>query len=218
VKIREIINLYGKWIIAGLIILLVLIAIQRGCRIHYLETEYLTLKSQYDLLEKQADSELKKALEYIKAQDLRIAAQNEIITAKDKEIAEKYGNIDSLNGQLSKLEQEFAALTEAPAKIANLQSQVNGLKAKCLQFESIIADKDAQLGGWMIKFEAQAGISETWKARYEAEYQLRLDADDMLKIQEKRVKSLSFGTNIKTIAIIAVSGYLAYDLIRGKGK
>lgn len=214
--LKTVISRYGKYILLGLISLLILIAVYRGCQVQTLRDEYNALKGQYDVLKKQADVALKQALEYIKAQDARITEQNKLIELKDKEIAEKYGNIDSLNGKLSKLEEAYSGLVDAPAKIANLQSQVNIYKQKCLSFESVILDKDVQLRAWEVKFIAQVGISETWKKQYEAEHALRLVADEALKVQEKRVRSLSFSGNFKNVVILAVGGYLAYDLIKGK--
>lgn len=213
--VKETIGHYGKTILAGLVVFLVLIAGYRSCQIQTLRDEYNRLKGQYDTLKASADKALAEALVYIKTQDMRIADQNEIITAKDTDIAKQNEHIVHLNQTLSSLELEYATLTDCPSQVTNLKAQVLQWRNKYLAFESVLADKNAQLGAWRVKFDAQVGISETWKKRYEDEHALRLVADQALAVQEKRVKSLQFGSSLKTWIIGGAAAYLGYSLIRG---
>jgi hypothetical protein len=216
VKSSEIIRLYGKYILFGLIIALVLIGVYRGCMISTLRDQYNLLRGQYDALKKASDAAMKEALVYIKAQDARIAEQTKLIEAKDIEIAARYRAIAGLQSSITVLEAEYATLTNKDVMIVNLRSQINIYKDKCLTFEGIIKDKNVIISSWIVKYVSEINISETWKKSYEDEHALLLVADQALSVQEKRLKSLSFGTNIKTIAIIAISGFIAYDLARGK--
>jgi len=218
VNLKSIISTYGKYILSGLIIALILIGVYRGCMLSTLRDQYNQLKGQYDALKKASDAAMTEALVYIKKQDDRIAEQTKLIEAKDIEIAARYRAIASLQSSITILEAEYATLTDKDAMIVNLKSQVNIYKDKCLTFEGIIKDKDDQLAAWAFKFDALFKIREQWEKLYNDEHALRLIADQALSIQEKRLKSLSFGSNFKTIAIIAIGGFFAYDLIRGKGK
>ena len=217
-SVKSIISTYGKYILFGLIVLLILIGVYRGCMISTLRDSYNQLKGQYDALKKASDAAMTEALAYIKKQDARITEQTKLIEAKDIEIAARYRAIASLQSSITVLEAEYATLTDKDAMIRNLLLQIGVYKEKCLAFESVIQDKDVQLNAWVFKFDAMFKISEQWKKLNNDEHALRLVAENMLVIQEKRLKSLSFGTNIKTIAIIAISGFIAYDLIRGRGK
>ena len=215
-NLKSIISTYGKYILSGLIIALILIGVYRGCMISTLRDSYNQLKGQYDALKKASDAAMTEALAYIKKQDARIVEQTKLIEAKDIEIAARYRAIAGLQSSITLLEAEYVILTDKDAMIRNLLLQIGVYKEKCLALESVIADKDTQLSSWKLAFEAQVGISETWKKQYEGEYALRLVADQALSVQEKRLKSLNFGSQFKTVAIIAIGGFFAYDLIRGK--
>ena len=176
------------------------------------DSAYKRMRMQYNVYRAATQAILEES-------DRIIDEKNATIAEMDKEIIEAtkvVGHMTNLIGvrddRLTKLRAELAATTDKDAKIANLSEQVRIWAEKFDLAQKIVSEKDAQIGAWSMKFDAQVAISDEWRKSYEREHSLRLLCEGLVTAGERRFKKAN---TVKTLAITAVSGYVAYKLVRG---
>jgi hypothetical protein len=200
--------------IAAAAVILLALAGYRACN---LTDDYSELKGQYKTYVSLAEAQARARNERVNALSAMASAQNRVIEERDATIAAKQGQVVSGNKKLADLEAEFATLgQDKDAKIVNLQAQVATLKANITLAYSIISDKDAIIGAWGAKFDAQVKITDEWVRAYNDEHKLRLMSESLVSSCEKRLKASRFASGAKNIVIVAAGGWLAYNAIRGK--
>jgi predicted nuclease with TOPRIM domain len=185
----------------------------KSCRL----TDNLSkLKGEYEVYKKNAMAENEK---------LNTACENQIaiINKFDKQIKDTEGDIahkdeaiKNKSNQISALEKELAGISDKDAKIANLTKQVEAWKEQFSLAQAIIVDKDKIIYDWSQKYDAQVVISDSWKKKYENELQLRQVAEKGWKAAEWGIKTARLASNVKSLAIIAIGGYLTYKLLKEK--
>ncbi|MBV6343484.1 hypothetical protein, partial [Candidatus Magnetobacterium casense] len=103
---------------------------------------------------------------------------------------------------------------ESHPLVVNLRQQIDTLKGMFSLATATIADKDKEIALWEKKFAAQVEISEEWKANYNREHVLRLQAEGLFKMAEHKLNvSRSWG-KVKSIATVAAAGVAAYALLK----
>jgi len=127
-------------------------------------------------------------------------------------IGRKDANLEALGQKLKQLE----ISGDLPAQVANLKEQVKAWSDKFSLAQSVIAEKDAIIADWTVKYSAQVTISESWKQKYEGESRLRTLAEKGWKASERRLRWTRVMSNIKSGLIVGAIGYLGYSAIKGK--
>jgi hypothetical protein len=100
--------------------------------------------------------------------------------------------------------------------VANLKAQIAAWSSKFTLAQAVIAEKDKIISAWAAKFNAQVVISESWKAKYDAECRLLRLAEQGWKASESKLRWTRVMGNIKSGAVIAAAGYIIFNAIQGK--
>jgi len=161
-----------------------------------------------------------------KALTTQIAQMTAIVGQKDKEIAEKVEVIGHMTNAIGRKDSDLTELVQKlhklevsgdlPAQVANLKEQVKAWSEKFSLAQSVIAEKDAIIADWAVKYNAQVTIGDTWKQKYEGETRLRTLAEKGWKASERRLRWARVMSNIKSGLIVGALGYLGYSAIKGK--
>lgn len=158
--------------------------------------------------------------------DKAIAEQVKIIALKDRLISDSVGEITVINTAIGAKDKTITDLKAAlhnleaagdlSGQVANLKEQIAAWSEKFTLAESVIAEKDKIIIAWAAKFNAQLEISDSWKAKYDAEYHLRTLAEEGWWTANRKLKARSVMGNIKSGLIIAAVGYWGYSALKGK--
>jgi len=161
-----------------------------------------------------------------KALTTQIAQMTAIVGQKDKEIAEKVEVIGHMTNAIGRKDSDLTELVQKlhklevsgdlPAQVANLKEQVKAWSEKFSLAQSVIAEKDAIIADWAVKYNAQVTIGDTWKQKYEGETRLRTLAEKGWKASERRLRWTRVMSNVKSGLIVGAIGYLSYSAIKGK--
>ncbi len=211
-SLKKILQWKWWWAVGVVVITLLIGTAYRYCGV---TDAYSEMKGRYEAYRAIAGADARAMQSRIDAlEDIR-AAQDAVISERDATIAAKNKDISTGNKKLASLESEYETLgQDKDAKIVNLQSQVATLKDNLTIVYSIIEDKDAQLGAWVNKFDAQAKISAEWKQAYEQEHNLRLMAEGLVTSLEKKQSRTLFTSKLKNAVIVGLAGVAAYNLIK----
>lgn len=206
-----------KYVIVGAALLLLVIYLGRSCSIR---GKYQELHGEY------------KTLKAISDEDRR--QLNAVIAAKSAEIEQltkKISDIIANVGQPSPAEvDKDQKIAELAAKVLALEAQgdlagaLAASKAECVQLSEkfTLAEQRHKLNiweldqAWQAKYNAQVRISDAWKKQYENEAALNAVSQKLIGTLESKVKILRLKSNVKSLAIVAAGGYLAYQAIKGK--
>ena len=163
-----------------------------------------------------------------KALTIQIAQMTETVGQRDKEIAEKVETIGHMTNAIGRKDANLEALGQKlkqleisgdlPAQVANLKEQVKAWSDKFSLAQTVIAEKDAIIADWTIKYDAQVTISESWKQKYEGETRLRTLAEKGWKVAERKLKWTRIVGNLKTGLILAAVAAVGYEELKGKAK
>ena len=161
-----------------------------------------------------------------KALTLQIAKANEVVAQKNTIIAEKNAAIGHLTNAIGRKDSDLTQLVQKmhrlevngdlPAQVANLKAQIAAWSSKFTLAQAVIAEKDKVISAWAAKFNAQVVISESWKAKYDAECRIRHLAEQGWKASESKLRWTRVMGNIKSGAVIAAAGYIIFNAIQGK--
>jgi uncharacterized coiled-coil protein SlyX len=203
------------WVLALFLVLGSLALIDRACNsnaaaLKKAKAEYAALKQASEQYKAEQKQVLLRAEEMIAELNAGIAERAVAIAAKQGEINALLADVrDSqaatggLRAANRKLREDAqAAIAANPTlqalirnfdlTIGTQEKTISDLLGTIELKDSIIAEKDGQLANWKAKHEAQVIISETWKAGYEREYALRLQAEGLFKIAEHGRKAGKF--------------------------
>jgi len=160
-----------------------------------------------------------------KALALQIGEMQKIVGQRDKEIAEKnkaIGYMTNAIGQaasdLTQLVQKMHRLEangDLPAQVANLKKQIAVWSSKFTLAQAVIAEKDKVISAWAAKFAAQVTVSESWKAKYDAECRLLQLATQGWKASERKLRWTRVMGNVKSGLVLAALGYIGFKAIKG---
>lgn len=201
-----------KTLIIGLVIIFVLVMFS-GYQSYNLYHSTSKLKGQNEMLRIQrADLEIKnKVLRDEEEAEIKELKQD--IKSLDVDIAEKEDKIEDKNEAIEKLEVEYLTLQDKDKIIDNLSEQNKLLRENFSLALSEIESLKGQVIKWELTYNAQAEISEAWKADYLAEKALRENTDNLLKKVEHRLRRSRLNSKLSKVAIGALAGIVIYGLV-----
>jgi len=209
-----------KYTIYGLLIALTCFFLVRSCaitdRYSKLLGEYTTIKGIATENARIAEERIESALATID----NLTGENEKLNLH---ISESVGNITQLDDNIATLENQLVTIRRQAetipnkdAQIDNLEKQVNIWKDKFTLSTKIIDDKDSIIFNLNQQYRLQLGVSAEYKELYESQRDVVGKCNTLLNMSHRKLRTARFGGTIKTIAIGAIGGYVAYTMIKGK--
>lgn len=207
------------YVIGGFVVLLLGVAIIRA---YDLGGEYRHLWSEYRTAQK--------------AQEKQAASFSAEIAGLCSKIGDLTGKIDQVtatSGQptpaekakdqaiavLSKRISELEAAGDCPGALLAAKDEIQAWSEKFNLADARHRESIAALNGlWTAKYDAQVIISTRWEKLYTDEYALRLRGEDVTRTLRTELRKCRFVSTIKTGAVVAIAGYLAYKTIIPKQK
>lgn len=176
------------------------------------------LQGEYETLKKVAEQDKQILDKEIREREKAIVFLQNAIKAKDEEIAKKNEGINKKSKELATLQKDREQLAlsggDKDKVIQNLDEQVRVWSEKFSIAEGVIKDKDAQIDALKLSFANQVDITDAIKKQLENEKNLRYVAEEALVVSSLEIKKLKFTSNLKTVLVLAISGYFAYDLVK----
>jgi len=198
-------------VIACLIISMLFVA--RSCK---LDSKYRELKLQYAGYRAIAEADHELTMKRIALlsgeivmRDKSIAEREEIILVKNQRIAE-------VSAQLAELQnaEPVSPELESHPLVVNLRGQISQLTEMFTLSQNVVATQRQEieeLGGKCIALES---IGDEWEQAYEREHALRVQAEEVFKVCEKRLRMNKGWGTAKTVLIVAAGAYIAGNAIR----
>lgn len=143
------------------------------------------------------------------------------IQAKDKEIADikadtvkKKADIQQKNNDLVTIEKKKRSTTSDSEKLILFQDEVNLWVEKFNLSQNIIYDKDKEISAWAVKYSNMEVIAGNFKKCWD-NAEVQAAACEAARSQmEKSLKKTRFFSKVKTVALAACVGYIAYSLVK----
>jgi len=211
-KILEILRKWA-WLILAFCVVGLLALIYQSCTVDATAEYY---KGKYE-----AESELRLAENDIHSK--HITELGVIIEVRDMEIEslietriENERERMVLLARIERLQAEEPVQPELETEplVINLRAQILELTLVVDTQEQIIQSNDKIIFNLTEKYQAQVGISDSYKAMHENEKELHRLAIDRLKIADKRIASLRFTGNAKNVLVVVAGGAIAYLLLK----
>ena len=178
----------------------------------------LKLQGEYETYKKMADQDKQILDKEIRERERAIVFLQNAIKAKDEEIVKKNEGINKKSKELSGLQKEREQMEISGISkdkiIENLDKQVKVWSEKFSIAEGVIKDKDSQIDALKLSFENQLIIANSIQKQLDNEINLRKVAESALGIASFEIKKLKFTSNLKSMIVLVVGGYLAYDLVK----
>ena len=153
-------------------------------------------------------------LQIAKANEI-VGQQNTIIAERDKAIGHLTNTIGQRDADLVTLGGRLAQAKTDTDRVPILTAMVENWRAQYNTATLIIAEKDKVISAWAAKFAAQVTVSESWKAKYDAECRLLQLATQGWKASERKLRWTRVMGNVKTGIIIAAAIKIGSDMIKG---
>lgn len=174
-------------------------AFQSGAKLDAAKKDYAELKKAMD-----ADHEIQQGI--IEGAEARIDEQNVTISGLRADVAVKQAELDRLAALVAQPVPPSTPDVEALPTVIALRGQVSTLTKMVTEARGIIAGKDKVIAAWTAKFDAQVEISAAWKRQYENERAVRIAAEEMFKLSERRRGAYSLAT--KAALVLGAAGVL----------
>ena len=209
-----------QYAIFGIILVILCAVVVKSCtitdRYSKLLGEFTTLKGIATENARIAEERIGSALATID----NLTGDNEELTKHieltESELVNTDEDVVRLEGELVTIRHQAETIPNLREQVVNLEGQLNIWKDKFTLATKIIADKDAIIFNMIDQYELQLGVSAEYKDLYETQIQLTDRGYTLLNIAERKIRTARFGGTIKTIAIGAIGGYMAYQLVKGK--
>lgn len=177
-------------------------AFQSGAKLGAAKKDYAELKKAMD-----ADHEVQQGI--IAGAEATIAEKDAAIVTLTGAAAVKDAEIVTLKASLHDLQNAEPPTTpdiEALPIVVNLRAQVSRLTGMFTLATAAIQDRDRIIAAWESKYNAQIDVSMAWKRQYENERALRIAAEEMFKLSERRRGAYSLAT--KAALVLGAAGVL----------
>lgn len=186
-------------------------AVIRSLRV---SNSYARVSGEYKQAKKDmADREIKYAAERAAI----IADKDSEIAKRDAENSQLEKSIDIKDSKLASLESEYAELQDLPAKLLNLQQQLEEWKQKFSLAQSEIANLKKNIFDLTADYESKLKrLDLSWQTQYE-DYKKSVNSkcEESLSVLRRDLFVAKLGSNIKTILIVAASAFILIETIRG---
>jgi len=212
IKILELIRKWA-WLILAFCVVGLLALMYQSCTVDATAEYY---KGKYA-----AEMELRAAENDIHAKHIEeLGIEKEVLDMEINQLKEENAAIDNDRRVTKKKLADVLAeepvqpeLEEEPLVI-NLRQQVRLLTFVLEGAEKELENKDKIIFNLTEKYNAQVGISDSYRAMYENEKELHRLAIDRLKIADRRIASLRFTGNAKNVLVVVAGGAIAYLLLK----
>lgn len=194
-------------VVIGVLALLSLALLDRNCSS---DKALAQAKRDYEALKAWAADEADAAHAALVQAEARIVAQDEIILDKSASISLKNAEIAELRRQLTTAvsEEPIQPELESEPLVINLRRQIRLTTDMLTLAQGVVEDQRKQLAAWEAKFDAQVEISAAWKRQYENERALRVAAEEMFGLAEKRIKSAKTWRSAAIVAGAVAAGVI----------
>lgn len=198
-------------VIACLIISMLFVA--RGCS---LDSKYRNMKLQYEGYRAIAEADHELMMKRIALLSGEIVMRDKAIAGLEEIILVKNQRIAVVSAQLAELQnaEPVAPELEAHPLVINLRGQINNLTEMFTLSQNVVTTQRQEieeLGGKCIALES---IGTEWKRAYERQLALRVQAEEVFKVCEQRLKmNRGLGT-AKTVVIVAAGAYIGSRLLK----
>jgi len=205
---------YLKYGALGVLILALAFFVLRSCVVY---DNLSVMKGKYEKLSEMKEQEKKEADERIAASSAKIGELEEKIAAhevaaaeREKRISRRNVRIASLKKEETRLKGEVTTLETITAQRDNFKLQRDELEQKFTLAEQQLAEKDGIITNWELKYGEQVKITNEWIAKYMAEEELNQSLKGLVKLQERKVKSLKLTSRIQSVVNAAAGAALVY--------
>jgi hypothetical protein len=207
------------WIIVAVLLVGTVVLTTRTCKA---DAKYRAAKLEYVGYRAIAEADHKMSLDRIAAFEGEKVALAEEIGKKDAEIAGYVDKISTYRGKLTQSDAESMALRTKvqPVLDANptMAEFVASLDAGIVLRDNVINEQEKQIATLTAqgilkdqRFAVQVKITDEWRANYDREHALRLAAEDLLKLGERRV---GLNKTIRNIALGIAGAGIIYGLTK----
>ena len=200
-----------KYGLYGVLLILVLFFVTRACSI---SDKYAQLKGTYETYRVLAKADNAIAKKTIEEQTKKIGQLTKDIADSEKVVESKKKDVQQLDGKVKDLEAKYALLEDKDAKIENLTEQVGVWQSKFSLAMEMVAEQDKVIFSLKEKYNAQLDISGEYKGMYEREVSLHKISRDLLSMAENKLRARGLFSNVKSVAVVALGGYIVYTLVR----
>ena len=212
VKILEIIRKWA-WLILAFCVVGLLALIYQSCTVDA-TAEYYKGKYAAEMELRSAENDIHSArieelLIVIEARDTEIESLIETRIENERERIVLLARIERLQA-----EEPVQPELETEPLVINLRAQILELTLVVDTQEQIIQGSNKIIFNLTEKYNAQVGISDSYRSMYENEQALHRLAIDRLKIADKKIASLRFTGNVKNTLVVVAGGAIAYLLLK----
>lgn len=212
VKILELIRKWA-WLILAFCVVGLLALIYQSCTVDA-TAEYYKGKYAAEMELRAAENDIHSArieelLIVIEARDTEIESLIETRIENERERIVLLARIERLQA-----EEPVQPELETEPLVINLRAQILELTLVVDTQEQIIQGSNKIIFNLTEKYNAQVGISDSYRAMYENEKELHRLAIDRLKIADRRIASLRFTGNAKNVLVVVAGGAIAYLLLK----
>ena len=212
IKILELIRKWA-WLILAFCVVGLLALMYQSCTVDATAEYY---KGKYA-----AEMELRAAENDIHAKHIEeLGIEKEVLDMEINQLKEENAAIDNDRRVTKKkladvlAEEPIQPELEEEPLVINLRQQVRLLTFVLEGAEKELENKDKIIFNLTEKYNAQVGISDSYRAMYENEKELHRLAIDRLKIADRRIASLRFTGNAKNVLVVVAGGAIAYLLLK----
>ena len=210
---------FWLWVLVGGLVLVCLALIDRSCggaaALREAKAAYAALAEKTDAANTESRERIAALTKEVGQMTNTISQQDAEILARDATITRQKAQIALNVGQVAALRTEVQPVLDANPKVAEL---VASLDAGILLRDALIVEQQGQIttltAQGIVKdqrFTAQVAISDEWKANYERENILRVQAEGLFKISERRV---GMNKMITKVALGVAGAGILYGLLK----
>jgi len=188
------------YVLVGALILLGLTFLDRACNS---TAALVKAKADYAELQRITDADHAMSLDRIAADEVALAAlqgrvdtAQVVIDARDTTIAALRGKVTTTDAENNRLRTEVQPVIDANPALAEF---VASLDAGIALRNALLVEQDTQIKDLKEqgrlkdeRFAVQVELTEEWKANYEREHALRIQAEGLFKVAEHAVKISEF--------------------------
>ena len=134
----------------------------------------------------------------------------------ETQLVKKTLQLEAVSSQLDELQNAEPVQPELESEplVISLRAQVAKVTEMFHLSQGIVESQRGEIILWERKYEAQVSISNEWKGAYEREHSLRIQAEDLFNLCERRVKMNGFWGTVRGVAVGAATVLVVGALVK----
>lgn len=181
--------------------------IQLPAQLKQAEAKYHDLAVVTDLQNHAAQAERLALLATIAEREASEATLKAKVAQSEKELAAARRTIAELQAN----EPPTTPAIEALPVVISLRAQVRAFGVALTAADKTISDQSDTILKLELDKKDLLALGETWKSQYDREHTLRVQAEDLFKLSERRYK---LNKTVTLVAVTAVGAGIVYGLVR----